>query len=359
MNGRLRVAVVGCGVQAQLILLPALKNNPLIEIVALCDTDLRKLQLLAKRYQIRRCFTDFDQIKDESDINAVVIATPTYLHAPMVIAALENSKDVLCELPLATTSADAEQMLAVARKKKRRLMPCLATRLRDDVQVLKKHLQQGDLGKIYYAKTGWLRKKQDWATPNWQRSHGVTSDGAFLNLGSALLDTALYLTAPDQPVAITGKGVKHNEESLKQETKSAPRTEDTAFALIRFESGLILTVEVGWSLLMEQDFVYFNLFGTKGAAVLNPLTIHKEIQGKLVNITPQIQTRGLWRNAYNRLINIWVDSLLKDEPPEISTSDALLINKIADAFQRSSETGTEIKLVSRDDSRTREKDSYL
>ncbi len=346
MNGRLRVAVVGCGIQAQLTILPALKAHPLIEIVALCDPDLRKLQTLATRYQIPRYHTDFDQIKEDSDINAVVIATPTYLHAPLAIAALENGKDVLCELPLATTFAAAEQVLTVAREKKRRLMPCLVTRLRDDVQVVKRHIERRNLGKLYYAKTGWLRKKQEWTTPTWQRNRGIAGDGAFLNLGSALLDTALYLTAPDQPIAVTGKAINHTESQFKLTPISAPRSEDTAFALIRFDSGLILTVEVGWSLLLEQDFVYSNLFGTKGAAILNPLTIHKEIQGKLVNITPQLQTKGLLKTAYNQLIKIWVDSLLKDVPPDTSIGDALLINKITDAFYRSNETGTEVKLIS-------------
>jgi predicted dehydrogenase len=104
-------------------------------------------------------------------------------------------------------------------------------------------------------------------------------------------------------------------------------------------------VEVGWSLLLERDFVYFNLFGTRGAAVLNPLTINREIQGRLVNITPPVTIRAQVRSAYQQLIKNWVELLLRDEPPETAVADALLINRIADAFYQSSAIGAEVRLT--------------
>ncbi len=326
--------------QAQVALLPALKANPAIELVALCDTDVRKLHQLCARYNVKRYYTDFDRLKEETDINAVVIATPNYLHAPMAIAALSSGKDVLCELPLATSSIEAEEMVQTAHRERRRLMACLATRLRADVQLVKKYVAHQDLGRIYYAKTGWLRGRQAWSPSTWQREHRYAGGGAFLNLGSVLLDSALWLVAPAKPVSVIGVGASHRSGQGRGERA----VEDTAFALIRFDNGLILTVEVGWSLLLERDFVYFNLFGTSGAAVLNPLTINREIQGRLVNITPPLTIRGQVRSAYQQLVKNWVESLLQDEPPDVAVADALLINQIADAFYQSNLSGVEVKL---------------
>lgn len=341
MNGRLRVAVVGCGVQAQVALLPALKANPTIELVALCDTDVRKLHILCARYNVKRYYTDFDRLKEETDINAVIIATPNYLHAPMAIAAMESGKDVLCELPLATTTQEAQEMVMTAQKRRRRLMPCLVTRLRTEVQLVRKHLEHNELGRVYYAKTGWLRGRQEWSPTNWQRERRFAGGGVFLNLGSMLLDSALWLVSPAKPVSVIGVGVSH----LGKDVRKEKAVEDTAFALIRFDSGLIMTVEVGWSLLLERDFVYFNLFGTRGAAVLNPLRIHKEIQGRLVDITTPIETRGQVRNAYQQLIKNWVEALLNDIPPDVAVADALMLNRIADAFYESSASGVEVRLT--------------
>lgn len=335
MNGRLQVAVVGCGVQAQLALIPALIANPSIELVALCDTDVRKLHLLSARYNIKRYYTDFDRLKEDSEVNAVVIATPNYLHAPMAMAAMENGKDVLCEMPLAVNASETEEILLTAQRTRRRVMPCLVSRLRADVQIVKRYVEGKDLGHIYYAKTGWLRGRGAWSPSTWQHELRFAGGGAFLVLGTSLLDSALWLAIPAKPVSVIGVAAKRSRGVM---------VEDTAFALVRFDSGLVLTIEVGWSLLMERDFVYFNLFGTQGAALLNPLTINKEVQGRLVNITPQLPSKGLQRAAYKRVIELWVDSLLRDIAPEDSVADALLINRIVDAFYRSNATGSEVKL---------------
>ncbi|MEO0080609.1 MAG: hypothetical protein ABIK44_08045, partial [candidate division WOR-3 bacterium] len=113
---------------------------------------------------------------------------------------------------------------------------------------------------------------------------------------------------------------------------------------IRFTDDLLLTVEVGWSLLLESDFTYFNLFGTAGAALLNPIQIHKEMHGHLVNVTPQIPQKGIQRAAYKLLIDLWVNSLVKKTEPAIPATDALLISQVADAFYRSSSARAEVQV---------------
>jgi len=336
ITSRLRVAVVGCGAQAQLALIPALKANPLVELQALCDTDVRKLRHLAALHNVKKYYTDFDRLKEDQEIQAVVLATPNYLHAPMAIAAMDYGKDVLCEMPLALNFYEAQQMVAAAERTRRRLMPCLVTRLRPDVQTVKNFVDGRELGKVYYCKTGWLRGREAWSPAGWWYEPRRAGGGAFLTLGSALLDSALYLLKPAKPLRIYGVAAKRNANAA---------VEDTAFALIRFDSGVVLTVEVGWSLLMERDFVYFNLFGTSGAALLNPITINKEMHGRLVNITPQIPDKGLLREAYKRLIELWVDALLQDLPPAETVADALTISRISDGFYQSNTTGREVELI--------------
>lgn len=340
MNGRLRVALAGCGVQAQVALLPALKSHPAIELVALCDTDVRKLHTLCARYHVKRYYTEFDRLKDDPEVNAIVISTPNYLHAPMAIAALEGGKDVLCEMPLAMNTAEVRAMVATAKRERRRLMPCLVARLRADVRTVREYVSRGELGQLYYVKTGWLRSRHQWSPTGWQRDRLSAGGGAFLNLGSTLLDAALALVAPARPVSVIGVAGTHQRTAGPR----PPGVEDTAFALLRFDSGLVLTVEVGWSLLSERDFVYCNLFGTQGAAVIDPLTITREIQGRLVDITPPVERQPPVRRAYELLIRNWVQALLDDLPPEVTVGDALLINRIADAFYRSNATGAEVRL---------------
>ncbi len=331
----IRVAIVGCGTQAQVAHIPALKQNRNVEIVALCDTDVRKLNHLCSLYNVPRHYVDFDDLKNDEDIDAVVIATPNYLHAPMAIAAMRYGKDVLCETPLGLNAAEARAMIQTAEEEGRYLMPCLNTRLRPDVQTIRKFINGGELGQLYYCKTGWLQGRSSWSMGGWREQRLRSGGGAFLSLGTALLDFGLWLLAPARPLSVVG--VSHRRMPHME-------VEDTAFAMIRLANDILLTLEVGWSMLMDRDFTYFNAFGTSGAALLNPIQIHKEMHGHLVNVTPTVSTKGIQRASYRMLIDIWVDSLVRRVPPAIPATEGLLINQIADAFYESCATRVEVKL---------------
>lgn len=334
---KIRVAVVGCGAQAQVAHIPSLKQNRHAELVALCDTDIRKVNHLCNLYDVPRHYVDFDDLKTDEGIDGVVIATPNYLHAPMAVAAMEYGKDVLCESPLGLNAEEAGMMVGAAAQEGRKLMPCLNTRLRPDVQTIRKFINGGELGQLYYCKSGWLRGRDSWALDGWRGQRLRAGGGAFLSLGSALLDFGLWLLAPARPVSVVG---------FSHRRSPATDVEDTAFAMIRFDNDSVLTLEVGWSMLRERDFTYFNGFGTQGAALLNPIQIHKEMHGHLVNVTPAVSTRGIQRSSFQMLIDIWIDSLVRGTEPSIPVSEALLINRLADAFYLSSSTSSEVKLPS-------------
>jgi predicted dehydrogenase len=334
MKDRLRVAVVGCGAQAQLAHIPALKASPNIELAALCDTDVRKLNQLCQMHGVARHYADFDALIEAREIDAVLIATPNHLHAPMTLAALRHGKDVLCEMPLGLSAAEVEQMVETARQEQRSLMPCLAARLRPDVQSIRRFIDGGELGALYYAKTGWLQGRESWSLPGWRGQRLRAGGGAFMSLGTSLLDASLYLLSDHKPVSVIG--VAHHRDPRAE-------VEDTAFAMIRFEPELLLTVEVSWSVLQEKDFTYLNLMGNSGAALLNPVQIHKEMHGHLVNVTPQISPKGIQRAAHQALIRVWVESLLRGSTPVVTAEDGLVIARLADAFYHSQKTRCEVR----------------
>jgi predicted dehydrogenase len=328
MKEKVKVGIVGCGVQAQLVYLPALKKNKQAEVVALCDTDLRKLNHLCTRFNVPHHFLDFERFIDDTEMDAVIIATPNYLHCPMTLGALEYDKDVLVETPMAISSPEAKKMVALAEKKKRILMPALYQRIRQDVQMIKNFIDGGELGSIYYSKSGWLRGRVEWAMSGWWAEQMRAGGGAFLSLGSQILDIATYFSAPVTPISIVGTGHKRNEKS---------QVEDSAFALIRYPKNQILTIEVGFSVSQEKDFSYYNAFGLKGAALLNPVSVNREMHGHLVNVTPKsmLGQKDYVRQSYNLLVDVFIDGIAKEIELPIKAEDGLLISKITDAFYKS------------------------
>ncbi len=109
---------------------------------------------------------------------------------------------------------------------------------------------------------------------------------------------------------------------------------------------VMLTVEVGWSMLQERDLTFLNLFGNAGAALLNPTQIHKEMHGHLVNGTPQIPAKDVQRTSWRTLVDLWVESLVRGTPLPIDASEALTVSRLADAFYRSQSTHSEVPLPS-------------
>ncbi|MFQ5824284.1 MAG: Gfo/Idh/MocA family oxidoreductase [bacterium] len=107
-----------------------------------------------------------------------------------------------------------------------------------------------------------------------------------------------------------------------------------------------LTVEVSWALLSEKDFFYTNLFGTKGGALLNPLRIHKEIHGNLVNVTPSKEESpsNLYKKSYENELQHFVNCLKNGDEIASSGEENLERMRIVDAVYESAKTGREVKL---------------
>lgn len=326
MKDKLRLAVIGCGTQAQLAHIPSIKKNPNAELVAISDIDEHKLDQLSVKYSIPKRFRSDDALLKDPGIDAVIIATPSHLHAPVALAALAYNKDVLCDMPMALNAKDAKEMVATAKQKGRRLALSANPRFRPDIELINDFIKRDELGDINYAKAGWLRGREGWTLTGWRKDRLSAGGGAFQSLGVHILGFAVWLLGQTKPISILGT-VYRRDPSIE--------VEDTAFAFIRFERDVALTVEVGWSLMIERDLTYFNIFGKKGAAILNPLQIHKEMHGHLVNVTPALDNKDLWRTASQRLIDSFVDAVVKNHEPVFKGEDGLLISRITDAFYQS------------------------
>ena len=331
----LRIGLVGVGAAAQVNHIPALRKIEDLELAALCDRDPEKVARVAQKFQIPRSYTRFEELLSDEEVQAIDICTPNFLHAPMAMAALEAGKHVLCERPLARSAEEAAAMAKAAKKNDRILMCAVQHRFREDAQLLRKFVQNGDLGEIFLAKAGWLRQRTEWDSDEWRRQRREAGGGVVLDLGFQMLDQALWIMGGPKVESVTA--------SVHRLRKG--EVEDSATAFLRLASGATLSLELTWGLLMERDFAYLNLFGTGGAALLNPLRIHKGMHGTLVNVTPTLPTPG---NQYKQSIEAeiahFADSLRKGGRPMGSADEILPVMELMDAIYRSAEQGKEVRL---------------
>jgi len=330
------LGIIGAGAVAQVAHLPAFKRIPQVEVLALCDIDESKLRKVAEKHGIKKIYTDFEDLLQLEELDGVVIAVPNYLHAPMTIAALQHGKHVLCEKPMAMRASEAREMVKAATQAQKKLMIGFNHRFRPDVQVLKKFIERGELGEIFYIKTGWLRRRTEWSRDSWLIKTKSAGGGVFLDLGAHMLDLALWLAG--DPKVLTASAVTYRKGKGYD-------VEDSGSAFIRLEGGAILSIEVSWTLIFDKDLTYVNFFGTRGAALLNPLRIHKELHGHLVNVTPITKfPQNVHKASFEEEALHFVECIRENKEPIFSGKDGVVITEILDAIYQSAKTGKEVEL---------------
>lgn len=329
---KLRVGVVGVGWVAQVFHLPILTKLDEVEVVAVCDREKSRAVTVAERFGISRSYVDYEEMLKNNDIHAVIVTTPTDLHKPVAIAVLESGKDVFVEKPIARYYEEAVAITEAAKKNKRRVMVGMNNRFRPDTMILKSFVENGELGKIFYVKAGWLKKLS--STNPWITRKDKAGGGVFLDIGIVMLDLVLWMTGFPEIARVSAKMYKHKTKSV----------EDSCIVFLELKSGVSVTLEVSWSFPSSEDYFYYHLFGSDGSAMINPLRILKELHGSVVNVTPtKSETpHNLYKKSYENELRHFVGAT-RALHPVISTADeAVQRMKIVEAIYKSAQKGKEL-----------------
>lgn len=329
---KVRVGVVGLGWVSQVLHLPILSNFEDVQLAAVCDKDKARAKMIAEKFKVERYYTDYQQMIEKEDLQAVDICTTTDAHRPIAIAALEAGKDVFVEKPIARRHSEAVEIADAAKQHKRKLMVGMNHRFRPDTMILKSFIQKNELGKVFYAKTGWFKKLSD--NQPWITQKDKAGGGVFLDLGIVMLDLVLWMMNFPPVHRVSAKLYQHKTKSV----------EDSCVCFIETKNGLTIMLEVSWSLQAVQDYYYCDFFGSEGSAMINPLRIHKQLHGNLVNVTPaKIETpQNLHKKSYEHELKHFVGAV-RGLHPLISTGDeAVARMNIVEAIYESTRKGKEI-----------------
>ena len=336
MADKTKIAIVGAGHVAQVAHIPAYRANPDVELVAIVDEDPVKARRIKEQAGFKVWYEDFAEMLKKADVDAVDICTPNYLHAPMAIAALRSGRDVMCEKPLARNATEAQKMVDTAEEHGRILMVAMNNRFREDAQVLQKFIIGNELGDVHVIKAGWLRRATDWKDRAWFTERGKAGGGALLDLGTPLIDLAMWVGGIKKTTGVTCSMFGR---------KGKDGVEDSGVAMVRFAGGACLMLEVNWNLRDPRDVVYLQVYGSKGAGVLTPLQVHKSIQGVLVNVTPALgKQKNFYKDSYQAEIDHFIQCVRKQRTPLVSGKDAVPVMRIVDAMYESASSGREVEL---------------
>jgi predicted dehydrogenase len=336
---KVRIGIVGCGIGSAHV--RSIAKCADAEVAALCDIDKARADKLASEHDIPSVFTDYQDMLAQDGIDAVIVATPNKFHAPIAIAAFEAGKHVMCEKPLAINAVEGKAMVEAGKKSGKLFMMGFNNRFRGDSQLLKKYIENGELGEIYYAKTGWVRRKcLNWIS-GWFAQKDLAGGGPLIDIGVHVLDLALWLMGNPKPVSVMGSAYSKLGPKIFAERGMNYEVEDLAAAFVKLDNGATVVMEASWQSHVAKEQIYTQLVGTEGGAEFDPLRIYKDQHGTAVDIQPQFEQLA----GHEMEIKHFV-ACIKGECECISTGEhGLHVTQILDAIYESTRTGRSVDVA--------------
>lgn len=367
--GKIKTGIIGCGGIANQKHLPALKAlADRVEIVAFCDIKRERAEKAAKEYGTpdAKVFTDYNELLAMEEIDDVRVLTPNVAHCPITIAAFKAGKHVLCEKPMAANVEDAQKMMDAWKESGKLFTIGYQNRYRTDSQALKKIVEGGELGDIYYARAHAIRRR---AVPTW----GVFPDksqqggGPLIDIGTHALDLTLWYMDNYEPASVMGASFEKLGtllEPSEQGNAFGPwdnktyEVEDSAFGFVTMKNGAVISVEASWALnTLDVGEAMTMLSGTKGGADMWPdegesqgLRINKVTAGRQSVEKPEVKPprgvaffEGADKPAPVVESEVWLNALEGKGELVVKPEQAFVVTKILDAIYKSAATGELVK----------------
>lgn len=205
-GSKMRWAILGLGTFGVGQVIPGFADARHSRMTAFISGNRDKAEMLGARYGVQRLYDydSFDSIADDPEIDCVYNVLPVGLHAEYTIRALEAGKHVLCEKPMASSSAEAEAMIAAARKANRQLGVAYRVHFEpNNVDVLGR-ITKGDLGTMRFISADHgFNANLDWAPHRWRLQKALGGGGSIWDIGIYGVNTSLMMLPGDRVVAVS------------------------------------------------------------------------------------------------------------------------------------------------------------
>ncbi len=343
---KLRVGVIGLGMGKWHV--KTAHNHERSEVVAIADVDGKALAAIGDEHGIAARYASGEEMISAGNLDVVIVATPNKFHMPLTIAALEAGCDVICEKPMAMNAGEAEQMLATARACGRRLLVNLSYRFMPQSISLKREVESGSIGDIYFAKTSWLRRRGLPRFGGWFGQKALSGGGPLIDLGVHRLDLALWLMGYPEPEWVTARTYDHIASALAAKEGKAFDVEDLATGMITFRNGATLLFDISWAgHIKERELMETRLLGTKGGMVHRNLdegyTFESEVFMERNGIQYDMCPKGEF-SAVEGGIPYFITCLANGDTSETTAEDGVVIQRLLDAIYLSAEKGEPIRV---------------
>ena len=341
-----RIGIIGCGKIAQVRHIPEYAENPYAELAGFYDLNTQRAAELAAQYG-GKAYESAEAMLADPAIDAVSVCVANHAHAPITIAALKAGKHVLCEKPMATTLEECEEMVRTAHEAGKFLMIGHNQRLAKAHAVAKELIDQGMIGRIITFRTTFGHGgPETWSVDpgknTWFFDKNKAAMGAMADLGIHKTDLIQFLTG-QHVVRTTARVVTLDKKDASGQLIGV---DDNAICIYEMSGGTMGTMTASWTYYGAEDNSTI-LYGEKGIMRIYDDPAHS-IVVKLADGTEkvydveQIQTND--NQTKSGVIDLWMNCLETNTPPEISGEEALYAMRAVFASLESAKAGTAVDI---------------
>ncbi len=340
MTQRLRVALVGAGIQSRHLI--GYRWRPdLFELKVLCALDEERARDLCSEFAISEYTANFDSLLDRDDIDVIDIATPPALHFKMSEKAILAGKHVICEKPLFGSVADVDEMERIVGGTDRRYMPIFQYRYGMGLQKLKHLVAEGLTGTPFMTtvETHWWRPPAYYEVP-WRGKWATELGGGFLGHAIHAHDMLNYVHGDATSIFAYGATLLNRIE-----------VEDTMGALLRMANGSLATLSMTLgsrqeisrlrfcfeNLVAESSLEPYTMSRDPWTFVTNDATLQKQIDEALAEVK---QTE----DGYTRQFELFHEAVVTGGELPVTLTDARRSLELVTAAYHSSRTGMPAEL---------------
>ena len=350
MADRLRCAVIGTGAIG-LDHLINLASCPRAASVAIAESHPQRAKEASERFRISRSYSDYRELLDQPDIDAVIVAVPNHLHAAVAIEALESRKHVLLEKPMATNAKDALKIVETAKKMKRLVMVAQNFRFNRHTQMARTIIERGDLGEVYHARGFWMRRSGIPRIGSWFTQKEFAGGGCTYDIGVHILDSCLHLMRDFDVVSVSAqthskfgpRGLGEMDWGRSEIDPKKPfNVEDFSVALLKTKSGKSILLEVGWAAIIPTDGREYgiDLLGTQAGISLFPARLLRNGPDGFETVHLHVRQPPYTENRLHHFVNCILDS----KKPIVPIDESVRTQQVLDAIYASAASGKEVRL---------------
>ena len=341
---RLKIGIIGCGAHGRGHLL-SYAEIPEAEIVAITDLDADRVREAAVEFGAPYHYTDYREMLGHHALDIVSLALPPAANRDAAVDAFEAGANVLVSKPLAMNLAEAEEMIATAKRCGKLMSMGLQNRSDPEVQALRQFLAEGKLGNVYHTRLWHGHVMHIPGTPTMYKRH-LAGGGVLFHTTVHLLDATLWALGNPKPVrasAASYQKVRRMKTPLItwQGSVTDCDIEDFNVGLVHFADGSTMTVESNWMMHPRSRPSGAEILGDWGTASLRPLRAALEDGEHIVDATPCIDATSQFDSIYQD----FCQSVIENRLPIVRLSEMLDVQRVMDALYEAAEKGREVTIA--------------